>query len=686
MSLETKQIATIRCLAADVVQKANSGHPGAPMGMASMAHVLWGEVMKYNPKNPKWIARDRFVLSNGHSCALQYIMLHLTGYDSVGLGDLKKFRQIFSYTPGHPEVHCTPGVEVSTGPLGQGISNAVGMAIAESHLAATYNKPGFDIFNNYTYVCTGDGCMQEGVASESCSLAGHLGLGKLIVLYDDNNITIDGETDLSFTEDVGKRFEAYGWQVLEVKDAINDVDAIRKAIKTGQEEKNRPTFIKCKTIIGFGSGKQGTHGVHGAPLGDEDVKNVKKKFGMDPEKTFVVPEEVGKAYNNVEAGSKCEAEWKELFGKYEAKYPKEAKEILRRFAGKFPEDWASVIPSYKPGDKAVATRNLSGVVLNALAAKLPEIIGGSADLTPSNKTALKCTTDYQKKTPAGRYMRFGVREHGMGAVGNGLHAYGGILPFTATFLTFIEYMFPAVRLAALSGHKHLFIMTHDSIGVGEDGPTHQPIEQMAIVRATPNVLMFRPADGNETGGAYKVAFEQEFTPSVLALSRQKLPQLKGSSIESVSKGAYILEDVKDPDLILIASGSEVSACVAAAKEMKELKVQVVSMPCFKLFDEQPIEYRRKILPFKVPIVAVEAASALGWYKYAHHTICMTTFGCSGKGAHCLEHFGFVPGKIAASVHEWYKTTGKEIMGCGLAVAAQFEPQAKRDLHYIHYKH
>eukprot|EP00467_Chlorarachnion_reptans_P012083 CAMPEP_0114524214 /NCGR_PEP_ID=MMETSP0109-20121206/21726_1 /TAXON_ID=29199 /ORGANISM="Chlorarachnion reptans, Strain CCCM449" /LENGTH=689 /DNA_ID=CAMNT_0001705623 /DNA_START=19 /DNA_END=2088 /DNA_ORIENTATION=- len=683
-ALDTKSIATIRTLAADVVQKANSGHPGAPMGMAAMAHVMWTEIMKYSPKNPDWMGKDRFVLSNGHSCALQYIMMHLSGYDSVTMGDLQQFRKCRSRTPGHPERHATKGIEVSTGPLGQGISNAVGLAIGESHLAATYNTEEFKIFDNYTYVFCGDGCMQEGVASEACSLAGHLGLGKLIVLYDDNNITIDGSTHLSFTEDVGKRFEAYGWQVLEVKDANGDLDSIKAAIQLAKQETSKPTIIKCKTVIGYGSGKEGTHGVHGAPLGDTDIVQVKEKFGFDSKQFFHVPKDVLDLYRSkVDEGKKMVAEYDAMFAAYEKKHPEKAAEIKRRFAGKLPEGWETKLPTYKPSDKATATRSLSGQVLNAMAAIMPELIGGSADLTPSNKTALKCSGDYQKDTPAGRYLRFGVREHAMGAIGNGLHAYGGMVPFTATFLTFIEYMFPAVRLAALSGHKHIFIMTHDSLGIGEDGPTHQPIEQVNLVRSTPNVLMFRPADGNEVSGSYKVALEQEFTPSVLALSRQGLPHLEGSEIKKVALGAYTILEEKDPDMVLVATGSEVSMCIEAAKAMKE-KVSVVSMPCAKLFDEQPLEYRRSVLPFKVPIVAVEMAASSGWYKYAHHAITMKTFGVSGKGSDAMDYFGFTATKIKDALSTWLATTGKELQKHGLSVAAQFEPICKRDLHYIEY--
>mmetsp|Transcript_19012 Transcript_19012/g.36576 ORF Transcript_19012/g.36576 Transcript_19012/m.36576 type:complete len:703 (+) Transcript_19012:60-2168(+) len=689
LPLGARQIASIRCLAADIVEKAGSGHPGAPMGMAAMAHVLWGETMKYSPKNPQWMARDRFVMSNGHSCALQYIMLYLTGYDSVGLQDLRKLRQFESYTPGHPERHATEGIEVSTGPLGQGISNAVGLAIAESHLAAVYNKPGFELFDNYTFVLTGDGCMQEGVASEACSLAGHLGLGKLIVLYDDNQITIGGSTNVSFTEDVGKRFEAYGWQVIEVGDAISDVASIKAAITLAKQDTKRPSFIKCKTIIGYGSKKQGTGGVHGSPLGSEDLKMVKEKFGFDGGSVgdFEPPKDVLDAYRSkIKEGEALEKQWQETLSSYAEKYPKEAKEIKRRFAGKLPEGWSDVIPSYKPTDKGAATRNLSGVVLNKLAPILPELVGGSADLTPSNKTALECTVDYQKDARQGRYYRFGVREHGMMAVGNGIHAYGGMLPFTATFLVFLEYGFPSARLSALSGHKHLFVMTHDSIYVGGDGPTHQPIEHAALCRATPNLLFFRPADGNEVGGAYKMALMQDLTPSVLALSRQKVPQLEGTSIDSVAKGGYTVKEHKDAELILIGTGSEVSLCLKAA-ELLPYKTSVVSMPCTKLFDEQSLEYRRSVLPMGVPIVSVEAMATTGWYKYAHYAIGMTTFGASGPGEQVAEFFGFTPEKVAKKVAEWMDTVYKPVAGKhGLGLACQMDLPTKRDLHYLHYKH
>mmetsp|Transcript_22597 Transcript_22597/g.31593 ORF Transcript_22597/g.31593 Transcript_22597/m.31593 type:complete len:627 (-) Transcript_22597:518-2398(-) len=611
-NLAAKQIASIRCLAADIVEKAGSGHPGAPMGMACMGHVLWGETMRFSPKNPKWIGRDRFVMSNGHSAALQYIMLHLTGYEGMQMRDLHKLRQFLSYTPGHPESHATPGIEVSTGPLGQGICNAVGMAIAEANLAATYNKPNFPVFDNYTYVFCGDGCMMEGLTSEASSLAGHLGLGKLIVFYDDNNISIGGNTDVTFTEDTTKRYEGYGWQVLDLKNAVQDVDSIRAAITLAKHETRKPTFIRCKTIIGYGSKNQGKESTHGSALGMEDVKQIIKKFGFPESEHFKVPKDVLDAYRaSGKRGMQSEEQWLKMFEGYTHKYPAEAKEIVRRFAGELPEGWEKCLPSFKPSDGPNATRKSSGAVLNAIAEVLPELIGGSADLTPSNKTALKCTVEFQRNSREGRYLRFGVREHAMGAISNGIHAYGGHLPFSATFLVFIEYMFPAVRLAALSGHKQLFIMTHDSVGVGGDGPTHQPIEQAALCRATPNLLFFRPADGNETSGAYKYALKQKFTPSVLALTRQNVDQLEGSAIDSVGKGGYVIKEAKNPDLILVGTGSEVSLCVKAAKVMKDMKIRVVSMPCTELFDEQPEEYRREILLPGVPIISVEAASTTG---------------------------------------------------------------------------
>ena len=596
-------------------------------------------MLKFNPENPHWWNRDRFLLSNGHGCALQYILLHLAGF-KVSMEDLKSFRQIDSITPGHPEVHVTPGIEVTTGPLGQGIGNAVGMAIAESHLAAVYNKPGYEIFNNHTFVFCGDGCMQEGVACEAASLAGHLKLKNLIIMYDDNRISIDGATSLSFTEDVPARFRAYGFNTLTVENGDEDVAGMLAAIETAKKS-DKPTLISVKTTIGFGSSKQGTAKTHGEALGADDIKHVKTRFGFDPSQSFVVPEDVYSFWRQVkEKGAKANAEWDELFAKYSAAFPKEAAEIRARFGHDLPKDLLSKMPKYDASSKADATRNISGTVLNALADVLPQLMGGSADLTPSNKTDLKKSHDYQAATPDGRYIRFGIREHGMAAIGNGMFAAGGFIPYTATFLNFIEYCFPSVRLAAISNFKQLFIMTHDSIGLGEDGPTHQPIEALQLCRATPNVLVLRPADGAETVGAYMQALQWE-GPSVLALSRQNIQNQSKSTPESVAKGGYILQDVDGtPEVVIIASGTEVTTVVEALKsdELKGLKARVVSMPSTTLFDQQSADYRRSVLPVGVPTISVEASAVFGWEKYAHSSIGMTTFGASGPLEKVLDKF------------------------------------------------
>ncbi|CAM9963045.1 unnamed protein product, partial [Ectocarpus sp. 12 AP-2014] len=488
IDVESKAIDTVRVLAADIVQKSMSGHPGAPMGCAPMAHVLFTKFMNFSPSNPDWLGRDRFVLSNGHACALQYIMLHLCGY-GVTMDDLKSFRQLDSLTPGHPENFVTPGVEVSTGPLGQGISNAVGMAIAERHLAATFNKPDFQVVDNYTYVICGDGCLQEGVSSEACSLGGHLGLGRLIVLYDDNSITIDGDTAISFTEDVVKRFEAYGWHTQVVADGTNTA-AIMEAVENAKQETGRPSIIKTKTIIGHGSKKQGLETTHGAPLGADDVAHVKTTFGFDPSESFVIPEEVSKFYAGLqEESAKKEKEYDVLFAAYECKYPDLAKELMRRMSGELPEGWKDKLPKFVPEDKAQGTRKYSHMVISALTDTVPEVMGGSADLTGSNNTNFKSGV-FQKDAYEGRQMRFGVREHGMSSVMNGMFAYGGMRPFGATFLNFITYAWGGVRLSALSKFGVVYVMTHDSIGLGEDGPTHQPVEVMELLRSTPNMMAF----------------------------------------------------------------------------------------------------------------------------------------------------------------------------------------------------
>ncbi|KAI9498357.1 transketolase [Zychaea mexicana] len=653
-NIEQHAINTVRVLAADVVRGANSGHPGAPMGCAPMAHVLFGKEMTFNPKNPAFINRDRFVLSNGHGCALQYIYLHLLGYD-VSLEDLKLFRQVGSKTPGHPELHDTPGIEVTTGPLGQGISNAVGLAAAEAQLAATYNRPGFELFNNYTYTILGDGCLQEGVAAEAVSLAGHWKLGKLIALYDDNAITIDGDTAVSFTEDVLKRFESYGWHTVYVADGDSDIASIEAAIAEAKAVTDKPTLIKVKTTIGYGSLLQGEEKVHGAPLTVDDIKQVKEKFGFNPDEKYVVPKEVYEFYGaRAAAGAAAETEWNALLEKYVQQFPTEGADLKRRLAGQLPEGWEAALPRFTPADAAVATRKLSEGVLTALADKVPEMLGGSADLTGSNLTRWKQAVDFQHPSTGlgdytGRYFRYGVREHAMFAVMNGLAAYGvNIIPYGGTFLNFLTYGWGAARLSALSHLRVIYVMTHDSIGLGEDGPTHQPIETLALTRATPNMLTFRPADGNETSGVYLAALTTD-RPSIVALSRQNLPQLEGSTVEAVLKGAYVLQDAADAKVALVATGSEVSLAVEAAKLLagQGIGARVVSMPCSELFDEQPSEYRKSVLPANLPAIAIEALGTFGWEKYSHAQIGMTSFGASGPAPKLYAKFGITAEATAA---------------------------------------
>ncbi|KAF9306529.1 Transketolase [Mortierella antarctica] len=665
---DSHAINTIRVLAADTVFKSNSGHPGAPMGCAPMAHLLFTHYMNFNPKNPHWANRDRFLLSNGHACALHYIILHLAGYPT-SMDDLKQFRQLNSRTPGHPESHITVGIEVTTGPLGQGFANAVGLAIAEAHMAATFNKPGFDLFNNYTYMIVGDGCLQEGVASEAASLAGHLQLGKLIALYDDNHISIDGDTEVSFTEDVAKRFEAYGWHVQIVADGNNDLKSIAKAIEEAQKVTNKPSLIKVFTTIGFGSLNQGTEKVHGSPLKADDIVQLKKAFGFNPEEHFVVPQTIYDLYHARAAkGAHLNQEWDALLEKYVAHHPEEGAQLKRRLRKDLPENWATALPRYTPADKATATRKLSEVVLNKIADILPELMIGSADLTGSNLTRWKNAVDFQPVSTgignyAGRYIRYGVREHGMSAIMNGLDAYGGIIPAGATFLNFISYASGAVRLSALTGHRILYIMTHDSIGLGEDGPTHQPIETLAMIRATPNLVDLRPADGNETSGAYLFAISAKHRPSVLSLTRQDLPQLEGSSIEKTLKGGYVLQEVEGADVTLIGTGSEVSLCVDAAKILHDrgIKARIVSMPSTTLFDEQEHGYRASVLLDGIPAVSVEAMSTFGWDRYAHESIGLDTFGASGPYKDVYKHFGLVPDVVAGKVQKivaFYKSEGR----------------------------
>ena len=657
-SLEELCINSIRFLAIDAVEKAKSGHPGLPMGAAPMAFVLWDRFMRYNPKNPKWFNRDRFVLSAGHGCMLQYALLHLTGYDSVTIDDIKQFRQWGSKTPGHPENFETLGVEVTTGPLGQGIANGVGLAMAEAHLAAKFNKPDAQIVDHYTYVILGDGCNMEGVSGEACSLAGHLGLGKLIALYDDNHISIDGSTDVSFTEDVGKRFEAYGWHVQHVEDGNTDLEAIAKAIDAAKAVTDKPSLIKVTTTIGYGSpNKANTADVHGAALGGDEVKATRDKLRWEyPE--FEVPEDALKHFRKaVDRGADLEGQWNKAWADYQAKYPQEAGEFERFASNKLPQGWEDALPTYKPEDKALATRKTSEMTLNALAPVLPELIGGSADLTHSNYTLLKGFGDFQKGQYANRNLRFGVREHGMGSICNGIALHGsGLIPYCATFLVFADYMRAAIRLSALSQAGVIYVMTHDSVALGEDGPTHQPVETIASLRAIPNLLVIRPADGNETSGAYKVAIKaaSENRPTLMAFSRQNLPQLAGSTIDNVAKGAYILSDSDGtPDIILIGTGGELHLCVDAAQKLQAegKKVRVVSMPCWELFDEQDEAYRESVLPKAVTKrLVVEAASSFGWCRYLGNEgamISIDRFGVSAPGNVALEKFGYTVDNVVA---------------------------------------
>jgi len=658
-------INTIRLLAVDATFNANSGHPGAPMGMAPVAHVLFNKFMTFNPKNPHWLNRDRFVLSNGHGCMLQYALLHLFGYE-VSMDDLKHFRHVDSITPGHPESHDTPGVEVTTGPLGQGISNAVGLAIAQAHTAAVFNKPGFELANNHTYCFFGDGCAQEGVASEAASIAGHLKLGNLICIYDDNHISIDGDTKVSFTEDVMKRFEAYGWHTQWVKDGDHDLEGIEAAIAKAKEVKDKPSMIKLTTTIGFGSKLEGTGGVHGNPLKADDCKQVKKKFGFNPEESFVVPKEVYEMYGkHASDGAAAEQEWDQLFEKYGKEHKKDHAELSRRLAKKLPEGWEKHLPTYKPGDTAVGSRKLSESVLEAIHEAVPELLSGSADLTGSNNTRWKNAVDFQPPDLgignwAGRYLRYGVREHGMAGIMNGIAAYGTLIPAGGTFLNFVSYAAGSVRLSSLSHSRVIYIATHDSIGLGEDGPTHQPIETLAHFRALPNMMVWRPADGNETSAAYYMALTSSGTPSILALTRQNLPQLENSTIENAIKGGYVSLEAENADITLVSTGSEVSLCLDAAKYLKEkhsLTARVVSLPCFEVFDAQTKEYRLKVLPDGIPSMSVEVMSTLGWERYSHEQFGLNRFGASGAYKDVYKKFEFTPegiSKRAVATVDFYK--------------------------------
>jgi len=657
-TLQELCINSIRFLAVDAVEKAKSGHPGLPMGAAPMAFVVWDQFLRFNPKNPKWFNRDRFVLSAGHGCMLQYALLHLTGYDSVSIDDIKQFRQWESKTPGHPENFETPGVEVTTGPLGQGIANAVGLAIAEAHLAAKFNQSDLTLVDHYTYVILGDGCNMEGVSGEACSLAGHLGLGKLIALYDDNHISIDGSTDIAFTEDVSKRFEAYGWHVLHVKDGNTDLEGIARAIAEAKTVTDKPTMIKVTTTIGYGSpNKQGTADAHGSVLGPDEIKLTRDNLGWEYE-PFVVPDDaLAHLRQAVDRGASLEAEWNETWAQYKTKYAEQAAAFDRLLSGKLPDGWDSVLPTYKPEDKQLATRKHSEITLNALAKVLPEIIGGSADLTHSNLTELKGFGNFQKGHYEDRNVHFGVREHGMGAICNGMALHGsGLIPYGATFLIFTDYMRGAIRLSALSQAGVIWVMTHDSVALGEDGPTHQPVETIASLRAIPNLTVLRPADGTETSGAYKVAVlnANENRPTLIAFSRQAVPNLAGSSIDGVAKGAYaVIDSDGTPDVILIGTGAEVGLCVKAAEQLTSegTKVRVVSMPSWELFDAQDAAYKESVLPKAVTKrLVVEAGISMGWQKYAGDQgdiLSVDRFGASAPGGICMEKFGFTLDNVVA---------------------------------------
>jgi len=649
--LQVRAIDTLRFLSADAVQKANSGHPGLPMGAAAMAYTIWARHLRHNPRNPKWAGRDRFILSGGHGSMLLYSLLHLTGYD-LSLDELKNFRQWGSITPGHPEYGLTPGVEVTTGPLGQGFANGVGMAIAASHLASTFNQQGHKIINPFIYAIVTDGDLMEGVASEAASLAGHLSLGRLIYLYDDNHISIDGSTDLSFTEDRAARFQAYGWQVLHVEDG-NDVEAIDKAMQEAKSDP-RPSLIVCRTIIGFGApNKQGTSKAHGEPLGDEELNAAKDNLGWPKEPRFFIPDDVLAFYRKaVDRGRELESDWKMKFDEYKRLYPVQGAELQRRLNGELPQGWESALPTFPADAKGMATRAASGKTINAIAARLPELIGGSADLAPSNNTKIDGSPDFQKDSYQGRNFHFGVREHAMGAALNGMAVFGGVIPYGGTFLVFADYMRPAIRLSALSHYPSIFIYTHDSVGLGEDGPTHQPIEHLTSLRIIPNLVVIRPADANETAQAWKVAIERRHGPTVLALTRQAVPTLESPAL--VEKGAYILKDFGKPEVILMASGSEVSLILEAAQKLADegRGVRVVSFPSWELFDKQDETYRESVLPKNIQKrLAVEAGVGLGWERYAKSIISIERYGASAPAKVIFEKLGFTVENVIAKAKE-----------------------------------
>ena len=649
VDLETLCINTVRILAADAVQKANSGHPGTPMALAPVGHLLWTKIMNYSPQNSNWPNRDRFILSAGHACMLQYSYLYLTGYD-LTLNDLKKFRQLHSKTPGHPEYGLTDGIEATTGPLGQGFANGVGMGIAQKWLADRYNKPGFDLFDYSIYVICSDGDMMEGISSEAASMAGSLKLGNLIYIYDDNHITIEGNTNITFNEDLGERFLAYGWHVQELPDG-NDLDAIENALIKAKEETGKPSLIKLRTHIGYGSpNKVDTAAAHGSPLGADEVKLVKKFFGFDPDQSFVVSEDVLSFYRAAgKAGIEKEKEWNNLFNQYREKYPVEANEYVSTSNGILPGGWKEKLPVFS-GDEKIATRKASGKVLNAIAADIPFLIGGSADLSPSTDTILDDFDSFSAEHYDGRNFHFGIREHSMGAILNGMALTKGFIPYGATFLIFSDYMRPPMRLAAISKIKPIYVFTHDSIGLGEDGTTHQPIEQLAGLRSVPNMTVIRPADANETSQAWRVALEHSGGPVAIVLTRQGLPvidQGKFAKASGLEKGAYILSDpAAEPDVILIGTGSEVSLLIKAQEKLKEKSIhaRVVSMPSWELFEKQDAAYKETVFPKNIrKRLSVEAASTFGWIKYVTEdgkSVGINHFGESAPAEELFKEFGF----------------------------------------------
>ena len=655
VDIELLSINTIRFLAVDAVQKANSGHPGMPMACAPIGYTLYKKVLKHNPANPHWYNRDRFILSNGHGSMLLYSLLHLCGY-KVALDDLKNFRQWESITPGHPEYGLTEGVETTTGPLGQGFTNAVGMAIARDYLGASFNKDDYKIIDHYIYGICSDGDLMEGISHEAAALAGHLKLGKFIFFYDDNKITIDGSTSLAYSDDVQKRFEGYHWQVLHVDD-VNDLSQMNKAIETAHKSNDKPTLIITKTHIGFGSpNKQDTASAHGSPLGEEEVKLTKQNLNWPDDKYFYIPGEVSEHFKEVrKKGEEYEAEWNKLFESYKKKYPSEAEQFLKIMKGDFGDGWKKALPVFENINEKLATRAASGKVINAIAEYLPMLIGGSADLEPSNNTMIKGIGKFSADDRSGKNFHFGIREHGMASIMNGMALYGGIIPYGGTFLVFSDYLRPAIRLASISGVKVIYVFTHDSVGLGEDGPTHQPVEHFAALRAIPKLVFIRPSDATETVEAWKVAIEHKGSPVALILTRQKLPifdRKKLASAENLYKGAYIIKEAKDnPQVILMASGSEVYLAIDAAEKLQEegINVRVVSFPSWELFEKQDSKYKSQVLPeFVKARVAIEAGVSLGWKRYVGdlgEVISIEKFGASAPYTTIFENYGFTPENI-----------------------------------------